>query len=99
MDTRMNAADEMARCVELCLKCASTCLGTAMNQCLEEGGEHTAPEHFRLMMTCAEICRTAAHLMLLNTPHHKTTCRECAEICNECADDCARIGGMDECVT
>ncbi|MDQ8729405.1 four-helix bundle copper-binding protein [Bradyrhizobium sp. LHD-71] len=88
----------MTRCVETCLKCYATCLETAMNHCLEAGGKHTEPRHFRLMMACAEICRTAAHFMLVNTPHHKHTCAECAEICNECADDCARIGGMDECV-
>jgi hypothetical protein len=31
--------------------------------------------------------------MLINTPHHKLTCRECAEICAECAKVCKRIGG------
>lgn len=89
---------EMRRCIDTCLACYSTCLSTAMNLCLKEGGKHTEPAHFRLMMACAEICRTAAHFMLVNTPHHKHTCAECAEICNECADDCARVGGMDECV-
>ena len=43
------------------------------------GGEHVAPPHFRLMMACAEICRTSAHFMLIGTPHHKHTCGECAE--------------------
>jgi hypothetical protein len=90
---------EMTRCIETCLECYAKCLSTAMNHCLEAGGKHTEPRHFRLMMACAEICRTSAHFMLLNTPHHKHTCKECAEICNECADDCARIGGMDDCVT
>jgi hypothetical protein len=89
---------EMTRCVDTCLKCYSTCLSTAMNHCLEAGGKHTEPQHFRLMIACAEICRTAAHCMLVNTPHHKHTCRACAEICSECADDCERIGGMDDCV-
>jgi hypothetical protein len=37
-------------------------------------------------------------MMLLNTPHHDTTCKECADTCNACADDCAGIGAMDECV-
>jgi hypothetical protein len=69
-----------------------------MGHCLEAGGEHTAPQHFRLMMACAEICRTSAHFMLIGSPHHKHTCRECAEICRECAKDCARLDGMDECV-
>jgi hypothetical protein len=88
----------MKACIDDCLACYATCLGTAMNHCLEAGGEHVAPPHFRLMMACAEICRTSAHFMLINTPHHAHTCRECAEICAECADDCARIGGMEDCV-
>jgi len=89
---------EMQSCVEACLRCYQTCLGTAMTHCLEAGGKHTEPSHFRLMMACAEICRTSAHLMLMDTPHHKHTCRECAEICEECAKDCERVGDMDDCV-
>jgi len=89
---------EMNRCIEACLSCYRTCLGTAMNLCLETGGRHVEPAHFRLMMACAEICRTSAHFMLINTPHHKHTCHECAELCAEFADDCERIGGMEECV-
>ena len=50
------------------------------------------------MMACAEIYRTSAHFMLMNSPHHKHLCRECAEICAECADDCERIGDMEDCV-
>jgi hypothetical protein len=92
-------SDEAKRCIDACLFCYQTCLGTAMNHCLEAGGKHVEPPHFRLMMACAEICRTSAHFMLINTPHHKHTCKECAEICTECADDCERIGDMDDCVT
>ena len=50
------------------------------------------------MIACAEICRTSAHFMLINTPHHKHTCKECAEICEECAKDCERLGDMQQCV-
>ena len=96
MTHRLSA--KMQGCVDECLRCYSVCLGTAMNHCLEAGGEHVAPAHFRLMMACAEICRTAAHFMLVGTEHHKHTCAECAEICAECARDCERLGGMEECV-
>lgn len=72
------------------LRCYSTCLGMAMTHCLETGGKHVDPAHFRPIMACAEICRTSAHFMLLNSPHHKHVCRECAEICAECAKDCER---------
>src|SRR5258708_6861660 len=55
---------------------------------------HVEPAHFRLMMACAEMCLTSAHFMLINTPHHKPTCEECAEICVACAEDCQRIVAM-----
>lgn len=90
--------EEMNRCIELCLSCHRTCLATAMTHCLEAGGKHTEPAHFRLMTACAEICRTSATFMIIGTPHHRHVCAVCAEICLECADDCDRIGGMDECV-
>ena len=89
---------EIRACINECLGCYQTCLGTAMTHCLETGGKHTEPAHFRLMMACAEICRVSAHFMLLASPHHKHTCKECAEICDECAEDCERIGDMKECV-
>lgn len=90
---------EMKACIDKCLACYKECLSTAMNHCLELGGENTKPSHFRLMMACAEICRSSAHFMLMNSEHHKHVCKECAEICRLCAADCDRIGGMDDCVT
>ena len=94
----MSMNSDMRACIEQCLRCYSTCLEMAMTHCLETGGKHVEPEHFRLMLACAEICRTSAHFMLLNSPHHKHTCRECAEICTECAADCERLGDMQDCV-
>jgi hypothetical protein len=89
---------DMNNCIDACLSCYQICLGTAMHHCLETGGKHTEPEHFRLMMACAEICRTSAHFMLLGSPHHKHICAECAEICEQCAKDCERLGDMQACV-
>jgi hypothetical protein len=53
----MALSSEMKRCIDICLDCYKTCLDTAMNYCLETGGEHVAPAHFRLMTACAEMCR------------------------------------------
>ena len=58
----------------------------------------TWTKHFRLMHACAEICQTAAHVMLLNSPHHKRIAAKCAKICQECAADCERLGDMQDCV-
>ena len=96
--------DPMRSCVDECLRFYQTCLGTAMTHCLEIGGKHVEPAfqafdgHFRLIMACAEICRTSAHFMLLHSPHHMHTCAECADICEECAKDYERVSDMDDCV-
>ena len=66
--------------------------------CLETGGKHIEPKHFRLMTACAEICRTAAHFMLMNSEHAQHLCKECAEICDQCAADCEKLGDMKDCV-
>jgi hypothetical protein len=88
----------MQACIDACLRCHTVCLGEAMNHCLEAGGRHVEPEHFRLMIACAEICATAARIMLIATPHHRRTCAVCAEICAACAESCRRVGSMERCV-
>lgn len=62
---------EMQARIDECLRCFQTCLGTAMTHCLEQGGRHVELTHFRLLMACAEICRTAAHFMLIRTLYSK----------------------------
>ena len=88
----------MQACIEESLRCHSTRLGTAMSRCLEAGGKHVEPSHFKLMLACAEMCQTSANMMLIGKPHHEHTCGECAEICEECAKSCEQVGDMDDCV-
>lgn len=89
---------DMRQCIEDCLDCYATCLSTAMNHCLEMGGPHVEKQHFTLMTACAELCRTAAHFMLIGSPQYRQLCRECADLCSQCADDCQHLGSMDRCV-
>jgi hypothetical protein len=89
---------EMRSCIEECLRCYQLCLAEASQHCLEAGGKHVEPEHFRLMLACAEICRTSAHMMLLGVEQHKASCAACAAICEACARSCAEVGDMQECV-
>lgn len=89
---------EMQACIEDCQSCHVTCLSDAIGHCLEEGGRHTEPAHFKLMLDCAEICQTAANFMARGSDHHRHICRECAEICRACAASCQALGGMRECV-
>jgi hypothetical protein len=75
--------EETRRCVDECLGCQRACVTTASQHCLDVGGRHVEPRHFRLMLACAEICRTSAYLMELGTELHKRTCAVCAEVCEE----------------
>lgn len=94
----MHSQSFMASCIQACNQCHQICLQTAMNYCLNTGGKHLEPEHFRLMISCSEICQTSANFMLSNSRFHSRTCAVCAEVCEACAADCRMIGGMDECV-
>jgi len=95
----MNQFSEQTRdCIEQCLRCHAICLATAMTECLERGGEHVKPQHFRLMMDCALVCQTAADLMAHKSQFHRSTCAFCAEVCEACARDCETLAGMEACV-
>jgi hypothetical protein len=89
--------EEMRRCVDDCLACHRVCLTTLSQHCLDVGGKHVEPRHTRLMLACAEICRTSAFFMELGTEFHKRTCAVCAEVCAECAKSCEGFDDMQEC--
>lgn len=91
-------SNETEACINACLACHKTCLGMAMTHCLETGGEHVEPQHFRLMIDCAAICATAADFMSHKSQFHKQLCALCAEVCETCAANCERLTGMEECV-
>jgi len=87
-----------SNCIENCSHCSATCYATAMNHCLKVGGKHMEPEHVKLMMECARICETSAHLQISGSRFCAQICSLCAQVCDACAEDCARLGDMDECV-
>jgi hypothetical protein len=91
-------SSEMRACIDECQRCHSVCLGMAATHCLELGGRHVEPKHFRLMLACAEICQTSANFMLMMSEHHKRTCAVCAEVCEACARSCEQVGDMQDCV-
>ena len=85
----------MQSCIDACTKCYQVCLQTAMNHCLETGGKHVEPSHFRLMINCAQICQTSADLQLSGSEFVAQYCSLCAEVCEACAISCAALGMTD----
>lgn len=92
------AENPMQPCIDACTRCHQTCLNTATCYCLEMGGSHVEADHFRLMLNCAEICRTSEAFLLSGSRFHDPLCRLCADICEACAVSCEKIGEMDDCV-
>jgi hypothetical protein len=89
---------DLQRCIEECLDCHRMCLTMASQHCLVRGGEHVAPEHFRMMMACAEVCRASAAVMMIGADQMNRVCAACAEICDACAESCAKLDGMGPCI-
>lgn len=89
--------NNMQACIDACTKCYQTCLQTAMNHCLETGGKHTEPDHFRLMMSCAQICQTSVDLQLSGSDFSSKFCVLCAEVCEACANSCSELDEMGDC--
>jgi hypothetical protein len=90
-------SSETRHCIEEAWRCRALCLATAMTECLERGGEHVRPQHFRLMMDCVSACQFAADLMAHKSQFHREACALCAEICETCARDCAEMAAMEAC--
>lgn len=85
-------------CIDLTTRCHRVCLQTALNHCLEKGDKHVEPEHFRLMINCAEICQACTNFLLGGSTFTEEICTVCADICEACALSCEMIGDMEDCV-
>ena len=95
----MNQLSQEARQgIEALQHCHATCHAMAMIHCLEMGGEHARPQHLRLMLDCAGLCAFTADALGRKSQFHTRFAALCAEVCETCAEDCAALGGMEECV-
>ena len=81
---------EMQQAAQDTQECADLCSQTVM-YCLEQGGAHAEPQHVRLLLDCAEVCRTSKDLMLRGSEFSGSVCGVCADVCERCAEDCARF--------
>ena len=87
----------MQSCADICNECHKICLHAAMTHCLEAGGDHLEPKHFRLMLSCAKICQTSSDLQLLGSAFSMKYCELCAEVCDACAESCEALDNMEDC--
>lgn len=84
-------------CIATCNECSKSCLAH-VRHCLDIGGEHAEADHIGMLLTCAQVCRTAAELMTIDSEWYPTVCDLCAQVCEECAEACAAMDDMEACV-
>ena len=82
----------MEQCIDNCTNCHRICLETAARHFRGERSPQMEETLVRLLLDCAEICRTSADFMIRGSDQHRHTCRACAAICSRCADECDRKG-------
>jgi hypothetical protein len=95
MNQLSNQAHEALKALGICHQ---TCHTMAMVHCLELGGEHARPQHLRLMLDCAGICAITADFIGRKSQFHTQISALCVEICETCAEECQKLGQMDDCV-
>jgi hypothetical protein len=76
-------------CIEACLNCVAAC-NHCSSSCLKEPNAKMMADCIRLDMECAIVCYNAAQLMSLGSSKADEFCRLCAEICNDCAEECSK---------
>ena len=82
-----------------CWECRDECQDMLFNHCLQQGGDHVAQPHVKIMTDCIEICQITADFLRRKSPLSESLCSVCAEVCEECAKSCAQLGDkkMDKC--
>jgi hypothetical protein len=87
--TTRTLAFTLSECVDRCLACHRACEEN-VSRSVDKGH---AVEHVRLLLDCAEICRTCAGFMMRESEHHAMVCHVCAQLCEECAQSCLAFHG------
>jgi hypothetical protein len=91
-------SSQTRECMQALSHCHTQCLSMAMTHCIEIGGDHARPQHLRLMMDCAAMCALTGDLLAHKSQFHNRVAALCAEICEVCAEDCEKLGQMEDCV-
>ena len=90
--------DTVQACIAACHLCHEVCLLTAQDYDPRLSDKPINRNHFRLILSCAEICQTFANFQGNNSPFQARLCQICLEVCEACAVGCERVGGMLACV-
>lgn len=74
-------------CQENCENCYRVCLQTVV-YAMQQHDRPFHESHLRLLMDCADICRTCANFLIRGSELRDCICRACAKICEHSAEFC-----------
>jgi hypothetical protein len=92
----MKGYHEYKDCIEACLRCAAICNHCA-SSCTQEDDVKMMARCIQLDMECAAICYAAVQLMSMGSERAMEMCRLCADICEECGNECGKHKKMQHC--
>lgn len=90
------APEKYATCIEACQQCAVACHHCAAS-CLDEPDASAMARCIALDMDCAALCELAAGAMGRGSEWAEQICALCAEVCDDCADECTKHTAMQHC--
>lgn len=73
--------------LEACQECDRLCLAL-VSHCQTKDRQQAGMKQIRLLLDCAEICRTAVGFLPHGSALHLTICNACAVVCLKCAAAC-----------
>ena len=82
--------------IEMLSKCAAECSRCA-TACLDEEDVKMMSRCIRLDIDCAEICALAGSFVARGSENAEDVLALCADLCNECADECEKHSQMEHC--
>ena len=81
--------NQQSKLLEILAECAAAC-NNCLTACLAEQDVKNMMECIKLNMDCAQICQVTTSFISRNSDHAKHLMKECTEICNKCAEECAK---------
>lgn len=89
-------SNKFENCIDACYHCATTCL-QCENVYMWENGSKGHRSSIRL--DCAEVCLVTAKMLSAKSKFSCKVCALCAEICENCAQECAKHSELRQCKT
>ena len=96
MSTKVLQNQKYQTCIDACNDCFEACEFCATSDLREQDVKSMA-RCIQLNRDCANICSIASQFMSRDSEYSKKICAICADVCDECAQECEKYTDMEHC--